>query len=344
MSFSPILTKEDADKLNTKIQEIIDPRLIVCCNYEPISAPTFSAGEHYRQSIYDLYRFAIDSSWFISQFCRGEYLLNSFGFPIVHPLTQDIESALGKVQALRNWFAHNQNVNNGMIQQERIDHYKDILRTTIGHDEVTSEQDHELLDQMVCTLARSLYDDVSAYLDHLATLPEHDRANMGEKWIDATLHWEIRNTKTEYYLGFLKSFYLYYESHFKTDPSYALKRWIKNMMVHYYQETRKEYGDPIRYARGQLDDIINARGSYAVYPEKKLAQAKQEWTYFLLLFTNTKDLMQNNGNATQYQARFFEYLLPEQLKVTMSHFRNLTLLPQDLLSQDVRYWFRDIIR
>ena len=60
---NPVICSEEAEKLNKRIQ-LLDKRLFLFCHYEPVSFALSEDG-YYMESVDNLYKFAIDSSYLL---------------------------------------------------------------------------------------------------------------------------------------------------------------------------------------------------------------------------------------------------------------------------------------
>lgn len=197
-----IISTETAQKLNERVAKI-DPRLFLCCNYQPISDvfPTVSEDAWFLRAVQDLYCFAIDSCVVIKNW--RTYLCGGFS-----PDLSRIDEYIEQIRFLRSVFSHTQSKENGWIQSQRLSEFNTWIMGIIGKEKPDSQEDYGKLNQAVRKLAESLIERLYEFIDLVAALPEEDKARAVELWIDNTLRWYTRNTKTEIYEGQLMNSYL----------------------------------------------------------------------------------------------------------------------------------------
>lgn len=343
-----VIPKAEADRLNTRVQQEIDPRLFLFCNYEPTKSYAISSDATFLTAIQDLYKFSVDSNCVISQFRSARY--SDHLSSSIWNQYESLEPTLDLIQSLRAVIDHNTSALNGNVEKQHLQDFKVWIQSVLHKDKPATLQDFAALTVDLQRMAG----DIIAFCDQLISdakaRPETDRIQLFQKWTDKTLHWYCHNTKTMIYKGLLIDEYISntlaagngqriarMDSYvFKMWP--LVKRWIDNAYDHQIvMQTNK-----INQLATRLNSISlqMPAETYAQYQQllvewrRELADLQQEQRNYVQI---------SNNNRISYRENVFFDALEKRLKKTMTALDNsgveYTLLPQSLLQEDISRFF-----
>lgn len=344
-----IISADAAQALNREVQKRIDPRLFLCCNYEPTVSYAVSEDGKYLIAIQDLYKFAIDSSCIIKNYRHflPKKVINQF---------DRLQNILDKISLLRCIYDHSQSVQNGRIEQERLESYDIWLNKVLNKSTPETPADFALLNQTLSDMANELLLLLNQFIFCVSQNPNMQEVTTA--WINRTLHWYCSNTKTEIYKGQLMDAYIananangkdYPRLYSSKSLNRKIRQWIENALYYPIDRELKEIDNKITLA----DNVLNGNGPWvqaiqAKTSAEKFTELKENFRQqrdenlqrrFSLL-QSKQDLEQRlNGNPLD----FFFTNLEQQLHNTMLKLDteqiSYTLLPQDLLQEDIHMFF-----
>lgn len=343
--------KQAAENLNAKVRDFIDPRLFLFCNFEANDLWVLGADALFVVSVQNLYKFAVDSSCILKNY-------RDFLDPSRFSAFQRLQQLLDQISMLRAVIDHNQSSQDGWLEQKRLEDYDNWVREIIRKDRPTTAEDFSLLNRTLTAIAAELVQQAELFVSEVAG---SSKPALIEKWIGKTLRWYVSNTKTEIYKGQLISAYIA-NAHSAGMHSQALsqsravnrkvKKWLEAAIFH-----------PIDRRLDEIDSEIAAKEA-ALNPNSPLYrayQAKLPADAFTTIIGNMQQglqQLQNEKNQlTQQQntlqqrvgSNCWDYYfkqLEAQLRSTMAQLESdgisYTLLPQDLLQEDIAIHFGDV--
>lgn len=348
----PILTAKHAADLNKLVQRLVDPRLYLLCNYEPTIRHAISEDGRYLLNIQDLYKFAIDSSGIIKQYRKIIPYDDQRQF---YPLLQ----LLDQIGAFRTVFDHNISDNDGQISVNEMARYTTWVRSVIGKPNPETVDDYKTLNQGLSDMATKLLFFLEKFIRRASTIP--DRKSVVSRWIDMTLYWYSNNTKTDIYKGNLIGAYIANSkaADTNTDDNYWLKgisrkvrRWIEDALPYPLQSKI----DQTTLAIEEFNDILN--GKNARFEKRRCELSSEQEKEIMENIRSALGEKRQELNQLQNELRlleekigsdpikYFYRNLEKQLRETMDCLEHddisYTLLPQDLIQEDIARIFCDV--
>lgn len=357
-----VVTAQDADKLNKKVQQLIDPRLFVCCNFEPTPCLAVSEDGKYLIGIQDLYKFFIDSSCIVKNYYR-----------LIPPTFKsrffEIEKRLHEIEMLRAVTDHNQSDENGWLERERLDAHQKWMLTVLGKPAAETVEDFAVLNRQLEVIAKSLLAQVDSWIVFVSQQP--DRAAIVDKWIETTLYWYSHNTKVDFYKGQLIDVYManagrrgvINTSRYTRMQIYgSINRWIRAALFHDIDADIEEKRENLRKAERVWNQVTKPdetqRAVLAALDAAKrqalesrlqacVDACKAEWDRTI----DEKEMLERriwgkNSGAVKKDSQCTQYFLGQlqtYLRETMARMESAqmayTLLPQDLMQQDIAFRF-----
>lgn len=303
-----------ANGLNARVQEEIDPRLFLTANFKlPADVPPSPDGKYY-QYVQTLYRFAIDTSAIIRR-AYGSFVINNRIPEDKRPKSQclsnadgrfddlrsdDIERPLGCIQVVRACIDHNVSEDNGAFEKDEEDNYKKWLIGALddGKEKPEDRDDYDRLCVVLELMADRLVDALSGLITAIAALDPAEKQEVVKYWIDATLEWYGNSqTRHDFYLGQMAQFYEA-DAIARRRSGGLDKRRLRTSLEIWL----RNYFEQQSACPQDLRDRITSTS-----PEKDKCATK---AFF--------------GNG--YTAR---------LKETLEAYTGLSMLPQDLMQQDI---------
>ena len=276
---TPVISADAAQRLNKKVQQLIDPRLFLCCNYEPTLNFTISAEGQYLIAIQDLYKFALDSSCIIKNYNKFLYTEQE------QVRFRELRNILDCIDMLRSVTDHNQSELNGWLAKKRLDNYSIWIQDCLCKDEPETQEDFSHLHKHLCKMAEKLLAYLDQFIEYLGHLP--DSTELVSKWIDSTLQWYCNNTKTEIYKGQLMNAYIAnanangknYAQLYRSHILYwKINNWVEAAIFHPIDQELESIKSEIRSAKVVLSgEAPLVRVLRAKMPEgwKRLSRLKK---------------------------------------------------------------------
>lgn len=325
-----ILTQDYADGLNKLVQDLIDPRLCLICNYDPDIRYAISEDAIYITNVMDLYIFAID--------CMPIKLVYRFLPSKRWPDSDAWNDLRQEISCLRTAWAHNSSEKDGEDSQIARENYKDWVSTVIGKVAPETLDDYKLLNDALKQMAKNVRRYLESFIRAAAADPNRDL--LVKKWIDDTLKWYSSNTKTAIYRGWVKRVYIAQAKMMninidKDTCDWNVTRWIASV------KRRQLKCDIDKLYQAIKEDERKLAGGY-LSPEEKAEIQKRVQKQRSKIDTlkekidwKDKDLLPefNKGLAAQLRATM-DYLEKEE--------EGYTLLPQDLFATDIRQNFQNV--
>ena len=345
----PVISAAVAQQLNQKVQRDIDPHLFLFCNYEPTVSYAISEDGAFFTAIQDLYKFGIDSCCILKEY--SDYIPKQEWWQF-----RRLRDLLDVVSMLRAVTDHNQSIQNGKIEQTQLDAYETWIESALNKSIPETQQDFSVLNQTLGSVAMELVQLIEKFIQCIANNP--GKAAVVQKWTDRTVQWYSNNTKTEIYKGQLMNAYVANanaagNNHQELYDLRSLRRktgkWIKAALSHPYDKELRELGESISAKENMLN------GSNAVFRALKAKMTAEQLQEFEAKLR--EDLMKDRARRAaaereqgELEARiggkyidFFFRNLENQLRNTIkkldSSGQDYTLLPQDLIQEDIEYFF-----
>lgn len=350
---TPVISAKVAQDLNSAVQRDIDPRLFLCCNYEPTRIYVISEEGKFLTAIQDLYKFALDSSCIIKHYrsflCTKE----------ARDCFKELREILNQIDLLRSMTDHNQSVQNGRLAKNRLDSYSVWIQRYLGKDMPESQEDFSVLYRQLCKMAESLIKYLEEFVGYLGELP--DKEGIVNKWINRTLQWYCNNTKTEIYKGQLMDIYIantrnrgkdYSELYHSRVLHRKINKWIEAAIFYPIEQRLEVIEEEIQSVQTALcanNPMVQMLRSKITEEEFEALQAKFQNTLEESL--RQKEALQKERGELEKEVGeqpedYFFKGLEKQLRNTMAWLDeqgiSYTLLPQDLLQQDIRLFFASV--
>lgn len=345
----PVISYQQAQELNARVQSKLAPYLFACCNYEPTSLHVLSEDGWFTVAIQDLYKFSIDAS----------PVFDSFSSFLPYSKRRQFSAfcnTLSQIKMLRAVVDHNQSPDDGYSAQEYRIAFRNWVSGIIGRPQPESLADFAVLNQRLEHIAQNMLSDLCAIIDYFCMAPDKD--DIISKWLKRTLYWYSHNTKTQYYFNQIANAYIarsYSAGNYSvsTLPEWELKRrinrWIEAALCKPDEDRIRACKATIvtntKYLNGE-STMFNAL--MKTLPEDKIALMKKNWSDEIS--TAQADLSQHEQQLKDLQKKIgtdsrkylFSYLavrlieLMAELDDANEHY---TLLPQDILQRDVARLF-----
>lgn len=344
----PIIPAETACDFNTRVSTQINSRLFLFCNYEPTVSYGTDSEAKYVIAIQDLYKFAIDSNYVLKHY--REFLLWEQGEDFDHKehefeLLGDI---LRNIENLRAVFDHNQSENNGWLERERLEWYRQWLKTALNKAEPENSEDFALLYQKLEEMAKQLLKQVDRFLQCIERQSELDREALAKEWFNRTLSWYTHSMKTDIYMGQLMNAYIVNaeargksgsELHESAKIRLKTKKWIENALRFDCERDKKEIERIKRY----IAVLKRAAPDQVAQWERGCGQSYQQLKDRLTGLKNRLAEKQGALNSLNSAVKYFFDHLEDRLRETANRLdregRPYTLLPQDLMQEDIDFYF-----
>ena len=354
---TPVISADAAQKLNQKVQEEIDPRLFLCCNYHPTASYAIGEDGKYMTSIQDLYKFAIDSNCIIKVYKRflpwdslSEEERDTF---------KRFDAVLKQVDLLRAVTDHNNSPQNGYMEKERAERYGEWLYEVLGKPTPETQADFAQLNQQLADMAADLLQGLHYFVACAAR--QHNRNEIVADWIDRTLRWYCSPTKQEIYKGQIMDAYIANTRAYGRDypELYQIRRltpkiqaWVRDAFLAPIEKEQKEADDAIEMNQ----KILN--GSTPMVQALRAKMTPENWA--IMESRCQEQIAQNEQKKEtlrwerqeleckigQNPLDFLFEGLEDQLRRTMAKCETdgieYTLLPQDLLQIDVEWFFQNV--
>lgn len=345
---APLITEQDAVRLNERVQDKINGRLFLCCNYMPTENYVISVDARYLTAIQDLYKFSIDTSCVIKNYYR--FVPQGDRWKL-----DGLQRHLDRIQMLRAVQSHNQSDQNGHIEQQRLKEYQNwvagILHKASPPD---SQEDFAALYQELARMADEVYRQLELFVDLAAASP--DQGKVIQDWINQTFHWYSNNTRRDLYYGRLENEYIRRAllspgQQLDTRPFIIrrkVNRWIEEALFASVDRKLAEEENAIEKIDAALDPSFS---------QVKFSSEAQRASFLAALQEGREAHVQAKANleqqrdgletmpGSQYVPHFFK-TLKDSLQEIMDDLdekgQSYTLLPQDLLAMHVDRFFRDV--
>ena len=340
---APVIPAAAAQRLNRLVQSQVDPHLFLFCNYEPTRSYAISEDAQFLTAVQDLYKFAVDSSCILK--CYYRYVLPADREPF-KPLARIID----QIRALRAVIDHNQSDANGMMEQNLLRTCATWVRNVLGKPEPTTLQDFAALTARLTQMGNHLVRLTENWISYIGHKADADKARDAEEWTKRILRWYCSNSKTEIYTGQLMDAYLARTSAAGRSiniPNYQLQRKVNNWIRHAYLF-------PLSNAIEELETDIAGLGNMlqnsavctrlSAEQQQTLRRKAAEYRQQLAVkHQELADLQTKIGeNPVEYFYRNLEAQLYHTISALAANPTDYTLLPQDLLQEDIQLFFANI--
>ncbi|MEE1369165.1 MAG: hypothetical protein UF405_02340 [Acutalibacteraceae bacterium] len=334
---APVISAATARQLNLLVQAQIDSHLFLFCNYEPTHSCAISEDAQFLTAVQDLYKFAIDSScilknyfWFVLRPDRNRF--------------DQISKIIEKIKAIRAVIDHNQSANNGMVEQNLIQTCATWVRSVLGKPKPTTLQDFAVLTAKLIQMGDDLIRLTEKWILYIGHKADADKAKDIAEWTKRTLQWYCYNSKTEIYKGQLMTAYLARATassrcNYISDSQLQKKvnKWID--YAYYFSRNVR-----IEELESNIACIENCSAPLTANQHQVLRQLVAD--YRKQLESEKQEMAdlqtQINGNSVAYFYRNLETQLRSTISTLEANQAAYTLLPQDLLQEDIQLFFGNI--
>ena len=339
----PVISAVTAQQLNRSVQEQIDPHLFLFCNYEPTPSYAISEDAQFLTAVQDLYKFAIDSN------CILKYHYKYVSQTERHRFRQ-LSNLIDQINADRAVIDHNQSPDNGRVEQSLLQTYTAWIRSVLGKAEPTTLHDFAVLNAELTQMGNELVRLTKDWIRCIGQKADTDKAKVAEKWAKRTLQWYCKSTKKEIYMGQLMDAYLARASaagHSINIPNYQLQRKVNNWIRHAYFFPLSTAIEELETNIAKLENMLqNGAVCAQLSTEQQLLLRRKVAEYRQQLAMKNQEMadLQTGvgGNSIEYFYRNLEVQLHRTISALDADQASYTLLPQDLLQEDIQRFFRGV--
>ena len=348
------IAPEDVKKLGELAREI-SPMLFWTCNYEPTESYSINEDAMFLDGIQDLYKFAIDTN------CVLKSLVYSPKNSIYDGLLSEEErkrmrSHIDTIQMLRSVIDHNQSELNGRYSAEYLDSYRRWIRTRLGSDQPTNNNDFAILCDALRDLGEALVSDCELILNRLKRM--NNRQGIVDRWVDATIRWYCTGTRQHYYKGQLADYYiarsLRLRPHFLDNtPQWRINgkvnSWIRAQVTYEYDRLVAERESIREHIDHPTSMELKVKSShpeiYDAMQDQRRIEMKSISTKLVSIetdFDRLRAIHMDNKCSWFFDSQRLGNQLRSTIESLESNVESFTLLPQSLLQIDVELNFKDI--
>lgn len=354
---------EDAERINRLVQERIDSRLFLFCNYE--SGPILGSSQDciFVAQVLELYCFVVDSCCsihsFVEMLWNERQLRGKEEKDKINGLEADIET----IKMLRAALAHAQSDRNGYSSQRIREEYTLWIRGAIGKDTPDSNQDYAVMNSKLEILYRRILARIETMVSLLET--RLNREKLVKQWLDIIIQWYCSNTHTEIYFGCLISEYIVRaEERGNTvrgrkgcELRYKVNRWMEASLLYPFDREIKELEERIEGVRCALDpdngqaamlwQSLSEQNREKMQYKMRKSKAKDEKRIEEIL--REKEKIENYIAIRRSRELFYKQLKDDQCGLRSSMQKldgrkiNYSMLPQDLIMFDIGFRFDGVV-
>ncbi len=348
----PVISAIVAQQLNQMVQQDIDCHLFLFCNYEPTASYAISEDARFLTAIQDLYKFGVDSNCILKAYKQLTPQRD-------HRRFNRLRELLDIIGTLRAVTDHNQSVKNGKIEQTQLEAYNAWIETALNKSAPDTQQDFATLNQYLAAIAKELVQLVEEFIQSVKAHP--DQVYIVKEWTDRTLHWYCNNTRTEIYKGQLMDAYLasanaagkdYPDLHRIQSLHRKVGKWIEAALFHPYEKELRELAESI----SSNENMLNGSNIMCQALKAKMT-AEQLRTFEDKLRQNiatdkarcTEVAQKRDELESRVGGKYIDFFfqnLEEQLNETIKRLnssgKDYTLLPQDLMQEDIENFFGNV--
>lgn len=348
---TPIIPSSVAVRFNQTIQKNLDTRLFLFCNYEPTSLTVVSEEGQFIIAVQDMYKFAIDTSCVLSKYA-------SYIPSIDRPYYTRLSEILELISELRTTIDHNRSINNGWLDQNTLDFCKRWLSSIINKEVIESQEDYRILNEELTRIAGELISLVDRFVNQFAN--RLDKERVVEKWINDTLSWYTRTTKTDLYRAQLIHAYIAkaegcgvpVKDDSRRNMIESISSWIDQLIYYPLDAKQQQIKKDIEGLEKALspDNPLRKKLFHGL-KEAKINEVEENLRKQLEekrkdLSEVQREIREKDSIIRFPESYFFAQLLNDQLRETMRvlELQNIpyTLLPQSLLQEDIERVFSPI--
>lgn len=348
------ITPEDVKNLEELAREI-SPIVFWTCNYEPTESYSINEDAMFLDGIQDLYKFAIDTN------CVLRSLVYSPKNSIYDGLLsgeerRSVRNHIDTIQMLRSVIDHGQSELNGRYSAESLDSYRSWIRTRLGSERPTSNDDFAILCDALEDLGDALISDCELILNRLRRMG--DRQMIVDRWTDATIRWYCTGTRQHYYKGQLADYYIARALRIRPQflnntPQWRIdgkvSSWIRSQVTYEYDRLVSERGSIKEHLDHPTAMELKVKSSLPeVYDEMQAQRRRDAETISVRLSSIEADFSRLRSMHRDDKCLWFfdSQRLGNQLRSTIESLEStggsFTLLPQSLLQVDVELNFKDV--
>lgn len=337
MIFAPIISSDVAVNFNKRVQNEIDGRLFFFCNYQPTVFPAVNEDGYFKNSVMDLYKFALDSTFLYKKLTRKN---NGYLNKTEIEKFDNIRDIIDQISMLRSVFGHSQSEENGFNEKNLLEQADLWVAQKLGKSTgIESSEDYAKLNAVLESMAKVLLDETDRLINFLKTHARKE--NIKEKWIDDTIEWFADTSKSSIFRGVLMDNYIaraaakgnypavnelnrkidkwiHYAYTYPIDCAIKKKKDEKNSLVTYNENVARVLVGMTAAQRAKFDQHIN---------EQKNKLNKE-----------LDDLMKEKKNAPNSK-QFHKYHLKGVLEETKRDLENAgeeyTLFPNDFIQSSI---------
>ena len=340
---TPVIPAATAQRLNRLVQNIVNPHLFLFCNYEPTLSYAISEDAQFLTTIQDLYKFTIDSSCILKNYYRYVLRADRYRF-------KQLSKMIDQIKANRAVVDHNQSPDNGRVEQNLLQTYIAWVRSVLGKTEPTTLDDFAALNAELAQMGNELVRLTEDWISYIGRKADADKAKDTEEWTKSTLWWYCHNSKAEIYKGQLMDAYLARTSAAGRNINilnYQLQRKVNNWICYAYFFPLSTEIERLKDDITKLESMLQNSAVCAqlsVEQQQLLLRKREE--YGQQLATKNKEIadlqVRINGKPDEYFYRNLETQLHHTLAALEANQISYTLLPQDLLQEDIQLFFGSI--
>ncbi len=331
---APVISATTARELNLLVQTQIDSHLFLFCNYEPTHSCAISEDAQFLTAVQDLYKFSIDSSCILKNYYCFVPQTDQNRF-------NQISRIIEKIKAIRAVIDHNQSADNGMVEQNLIQTCATWVRSVLGKPKPTTLQDFAALTAKLIQMGDDLVRLTERWISYIGHKADADKTKDVEEWTKRTLQWYCNNSKTEIYNGQLMTAYLARA----TASNRCSNISNRQLQIKVNKWIGHAYFFPRNVRIAELESNIARIENYSTQLPASLQQTlcRMEADYRQQLESEKQKVADLKAKIKGKPVAYFYRNLESQLRSTISTLEtnqaDYTLLPQDLLQEDIQLFF-----
>jgi DNA repair exonuclease SbcCD ATPase subunit len=351
----PIITAEDADQLNSKLQNELAEHLFMFCHYRPIPENPQTLSARFVPGILNLYIFSTDACFYLKNF--NGFLINkkifrNEGVPSsIRSPAQKIRDIINRITRLRTAIAHN-----GTISNE--EYYQNWIKNTLNNKyPATTLADFDKLEKKLKGIRHNLIQFINDLIVEIGKL-DKEKSQIVDAWEEKTI--EVFSRKHNgIYESQLRNAYF---DKTNNEPKWCdLEEWIENSIGFRFQLQIDELSNKIKIIENdinkrsiylkQIDDIIKSGEPADIQKWNNHKKSIQEEIDKLSNQKNEKEKIQNEqqekldelkSKVEKYESKttFFYDHLTNQLTQTLKELKEekeikFTLFPETFIREDI---------
>ena len=171
----------EADSINERAAGKVAEHLFIFCGYSPFPTPTINPDARFMQSVLELYKLIKDCSCIVDK--KIKVIMK--GNPILSYAV--MEHHISVVLQCRSVIAHNNDPNKGPDDRNRINEYKEWVKSVIKADDASNNDDYDRLFREIMVIASKIFSFICDFIDAAGSAP--NKGEIIKAWEDELFNW-----------------------------------------------------------------------------------------------------------------------------------------------------------